>query len=143
MKKFKLLFLVCIPTLSFAQIGTGISVIDFVQIKNNKRAETVFYYDNNWKVYRDIALERGLIKSYRLFEIIQDSTKSFDLILITEYSDSVQFNAREENFQKIIKEKRPNGPIQLNDLKPNDFRSLLAPSREAVTLFDGQGKKKK
>lgn len=118
----------------FGQSPRSVSIVDFVKINNGKINETVFYYENNWKVYRDIALERGYIKSYKLLTTSADSSSSFDLILITEYSDSLQFKLREERFLEIIKENRPQGPILLNDLKPNEFRQNLF-FKQTETLF--------
>jgi len=102
----------------------------------------MYFYENNWKIYRDIAIERGHIKSYKLLTTTKDSTANFDLILITEYRDSLQFKAREDNFQKILREVRPTGPKLLNSLKPNDFRENVF-SRQAETLFSGDKKKSK
>ena len=121
-------------TISLAQGPTSISTIDFVKIKDGKRQEALFFYENNWKVYRDIALEKGYIKSYRLLTTIADTTANFDLILVTEYADSSQYKIREERFQQIIKANRPDGPKLLNEFKPNDIR-LNVFSKEATTLF--------
>ncbi len=142
MKRLLLTIFTTIPGLSFGQIDKSISTMDFIQIKNDKRAETIYFYENNWKIYRDIAIERGFIKSYKLLTTTKDSIANFDLILITEYSDSLQFKASEDNFQKIIKETRPNGPKLLSDLKPNDFRQNVF-FRQAKTLFSGEKKKNK
>jgi hypothetical protein len=102
-----------------------ISIVDFVKIKDNKQTEALYYYENNWKVYRDIALKKGYIKSYNLLQTKSDSLASFDLMLITEYSDSTQHSLSEERFNQIIKEVRPNGPKLLNSLKANEFRQSV------------------
>lgn len=96
-------------------------MVDFVQIKNGKRDEAFFFYQNNWKVYRDVALSKGQIKSFKLL-VASDTLSQFDIMLITEYADSIQWSASEKNFQKIISEVSPNGPRLLNELTPNDFR---------------------
>jgi predicted enzyme related to lactoylglutathione lyase len=133
MNKLLLLGIFVIPTFAIGQ-SKSILAMDFVGIENNKRAEALFFYENNWKVYRDIAIERGLIKSYSMVTTPSDTTADFDLILLTEYSDSLQFKSSEENFQKIIKETRPNGPKLLNDIKPIGFRENLF-FKEARVLF--------
>lgn len=139
MNRFFLTLFLLLPTLSFGQINKSISIIDFVKINNDKISEARYYYENNWKVYRDIAIDKGYIKSYRLLTTTKDSSSNFDLIIITEYTDSIQFKASEANFQKIIKEVRPNGPKLLNDLKPNDFRKSLF-LKQAETLFSSDVK---
>lgn len=124
------------------QTQTTVTAIDFVKIKNNNRQEAIFFYKNNWKVYRDIALEKGYIKSYKLLTTTADTTANFDLILITEYGDSLQFKLSEERFQQIIKATRPDGPKLLNELKPNDFRKNLF-FKETETLFGADNSKYK
>jgi hypothetical protein len=126
---------------SFGQTNSYISAIDFVKIKNEKRKEALFFYENNWKVYRDIALEKGFIKSYKLLAIPSDTISNFDLILVTEYADSTQLKLSEERFQGIIKAIRPTGPKLLNELKPNDFRQNLF-FRQAQTIFDSEVNRK-
>jgi hypothetical protein len=134
--------LLLIGTATFGLAQNTISVIDFVQIKDGKQKETLYYYENNWKVYRDIAVKKGYISAYRLMTTTADSTANFDLILITEYADSLQFKSREARFQQIIKEVNPNGPKFLNDLRANDFREIVF-SKEASTLFCADKKRKK
>jgi hypothetical protein len=134
--------LILFANISFGQSETTISTIDFVKIKNNKRQEALFYYENNWKVYRDIAFKNGYIKSYKLLKTSADSTANFDLILITEYADSTQFKLSEERFQKIINSTRPNASKLLNELKPADFRQNLF-FKKAETLFSSDKKRKK
>ena len=130
-------------TLSSSHAQKVISTIDFVKIKNDHRPEALFYYENNWRLFRDIALEKNYIKSYKLLTTRPDTTSNnFDLILITEYSDSTQFKLNEQRFQEIIKTSRPSGSKLLNDLKPNDFRQLLF-FKQTETIFNADGTRKK
>jgi hypothetical protein len=93
-------------------------------------------------VLRDIALKNGYIKSYKLLTTSADSTADFDLLLITEYADSIQFKLSEERFQQIIKATRPDGPKLLNELKPTDFRQNLF-FKKTETLFSSHKAKHK
>ena len=124
---------------SFGQNNNPIITLDFIKVKDGKRQETLYFYENNWKVYRDIALQKGYIKSYRLMTTQPDSIADFDIILLTEYADSTSLNAGEERFQKIIKEVRPNGPKLLGTSKPNEFRQNLF-FRRAETVFSPDNK---
>ena len=133
--------LLFIGSYSFAQSPKFIQTMEFVKVKNDKHREATYFYENNWKVFRDIALENGFIQSYQLLTISADSIADFDFLLITAYSDSLQLKQSEERFQKIIKEVRPNGPRLLNGLKPNDFRQNLY-SKEAKILFSAWTDKK-
>ena len=139
MKIFLFLLAILISSPSFAQTAPTISVMDFVKVKNDKWPEVLYYYENNWKLYRDIALKRNFIVSYRLLKAKPDSVSTFDLVLITEYADSLQFKMAEERFQIIIKEMRPTGPILLNNFKANDFRQNMF-VRETQTLFSSDKK---
>ncbi len=105
-----------------AQQNKAVTLMDFVKIKGGKKAEAMYFYENNWKLYRDIALKRNIIQSYQLVEVTPDSLNNFDLILVTTYKDSAQYLKSEENFAPILKEARPTGPALLNQLKPADFR---------------------
>lgn len=124
MYKLILLLVLLIPFFAFSQ-QKSFSVIDFVKIKNNKQQETVYFYENNWKVYRDIALQKGYIQSYKILTTKTDSIADFDMMLITEYKDSLQLALAEERFREIIKSVRPGGPKLLNNVQPADFRKNL------------------
>lgn len=117
---FSLFILISIP--GFAQ---EISTMDFVKTVDENREELIYYYENNWKVLRDIALEKGYIESYELMTILEGSTSGFDVILVTRYKNEDEFNKAEERFQAIIEEVQKSGGLKLlNDLKPGEFRSL-------------------
>jgi hypothetical protein len=140
MKNAFFLLLTNVSVVAFAQTRS-ITIIDFVKITEGKQKEALFFYENNWKVYRDIALQKEFIKSYKLFLTKADSTTTFDLILTTEYADSTQLKLSESRFQAIIREIRPNGPMLLNDLKPKDFRQNLF-FTQAETIYSSEKKEK-
>lgn len=97
-------------------------LMDFVKIKDGRRDEAMHFYENNWKVYREVALKRGIIHSYELVDAKSETDSDFDLILITRYAGQEQFKNSEKNFEPILKELRPNGPVLKNEIKPPDFR---------------------
>lgn len=99
-----------------------IALMDFVKIKNGKRDEAMFFYDNNWKLYREAALKKGIIHSFEMIEAKSETNQTFDLILITRYKNEDQYKNSEKNFESILKEIRPNGALLKNELKPEDFR---------------------
>jgi hypothetical protein len=111
-----------------------VCVMDFVKVINNNRAETIHYYENNWKRYREIALQKKIITGYSFLSVLADSAANFDLVLITEYADSSQYNLAEERFTEIIKTVNPDGPVLLNEKKPADFRQILF-NKKAARLF--------
>ena len=99
--------------------------IDFVRIKDGKRPETMYFYEQNWKPYREEALKRGVIHSYELLESVPVTTAPFDLILITRYSGEEQHKNSEKNFEPILKQMRPDGPATMNAVKPDEFRQSV------------------
>lgn len=116
------IFLFFIQLSAVAQSNTTVTLMDFVKIKPGKTAEAMFFYENNWKPYRDLAIKKGVIQSYQIVKAQPDSVNNFDLILITVYKDSTQHAESEANFRSILTALRPNGPLLLNDVKPADFR---------------------
>ena len=137
MKNILICCIILFPLIGKAQTQKTISIYDFVKIKNNHTKEALYFYEQNWKHYRDIALKKKYIVSYRLVSALPDSASDFNLILITEYADSLAYAKSEENFAQIIKETRPNGPILLNELKPADFRINLF-YRKMETIFKSE-----
>ena len=99
--------------------------IDYVKIKDGRRDEALYFYENNWKLYRDEAIKRGVIHSYQMLESIPSTTAPFDIILITWYKNEDQHKNSEKNFEPILKELRPSGPKLKNGIGIDDFRQSL------------------
>lgn len=117
----------------FAQDNTKITTIDFVQVLNNNKEEAIFYYQNNWKVLRKMAVKRNYIHSFQFLETKPTKEAPFSFILITTYKNKGQFSKREEHFQELIKEK---GALSLlNKKKPNEFRKVIY-YKEPVTHLE-------
>ncbi len=100
-----------------------VTVFEGARIKNEKRAEALFYYNNNWKILRQKAIAKGYIHSFELIEANAGDDADFDIALITKYSNKTQYEKAEENFQELIRS--GDGLKLLNDLKPNDFREIV------------------
>ena len=101
-----------------------IDIVEFVKVVNGNRDEARYYYENNWRVYREAAVKRGIIDS---FEYIETATKdaAFDIILITRYANEEQFKNSEKAFEPLLKELRPKGPLLRGTLKPEAFRQIV------------------
>lgn len=123
MKITLLLIVLSISAVNYAQPDHRLSTIDFVQFLNDNEQEAIFYYQHNWKILRDMALEKGYIKSYQLLQTPVSKEEPFHLILITTYPNQEQHDLKEAHFSELIKEK---GALELmNDKKPNEFRKTL------------------
>src|SRR5690606_7421850 len=72
-------FMICVAT-GHAQ---KISTLDIVSIKQQYEKETLFFYEQNWKIFREEALNKNYISGYQLLRTPTDSTDHFHLILIT------------------------------------------------------------
>ena len=111
---------VCISEIQAQQSAQQRTTMDFIQVLDDKLDETMYYYEHNWLVLRQKALELGYIHSYDRVLVERSEDAPFDLILITTYADDAQFNTREEHFQSLIKD---HGELQLlNELTPGSFR---------------------
>lgn len=125
---FFMLFLISLPTQ--AQESERTSTIDFVEILNGNISETEYYYQNNWKILREMAVQRGHIASYEIIETVPTPEAPFHLMLITTYATKTQYQQREKHFQALIKEK---GSLELlNDKKPAEFRKTLFNKEKAT-----------
>ena len=123
MKTAILLFVLGVSSISYAQNDSRITTIDFVQILNDNKAEATYYFQNNWKVLRDMAMEKGYIHSFQVLEVPLSEEEPFQLMFVTTYTNKVQYDLREDHFAELIKEK---GELNLmNDKKPSEFRKSL------------------
>jgi len=100
-----------------------INLIEGIKIKNDNRAEALFYYNNNWRAMRLKALNLGYIHSFELIETSADKASEFDILLITKYSNQSDHNKAEDRFNEIIAQS--SGLKLLNKIKPNDFRQSV------------------
>lgn len=117
---------------SHAQSETRISSIDFVQVQNDNYEEAFYYYENNWRWLRELAVEKGYIADFEYFKVERTPETPYDLILITIYQNQNQADSREANFAELIEMK---GSLRLlNDKQPGDFRKLLSGHNEAYHL---------
>lgn len=103
-------------TVTLGQSNNKISTIEMVKIKNGNKAEALYYFEHNWKVLREMAVEKGYIDSYQLLY----EKREFDLLLITTFTDQKQYDKREDYFAELIQKA---GSLKLlNDKKPTEFR---------------------
>ncbi len=106
-----------------------VTLFEAVKIKNKKRAEAFYFYENNWKVLREKALEKGIIHSFEFVVVKSNEKADFDIILITRYKDQAQFEKSEANFRPFLE---AHGNVKLlNETKPDDFR-------KSVFVINGQ-----
>lgn len=118
-----------------AQSGPGVITIDYVAIVDGHIGEAMFYYEHNWKAFRDKALGKGLIDGYRLLRT-DDRTADYQFLLVTEYRDQEQYKAIEGHYERLMKEINPDGVKLVNNLQPDAFRKVVR-SGVLSTIFKG------
>lgn len=121
--KYLFVAIFLINSICYGQSDSRVSTIDFVEILQNNKAEALYYYENNWKVLREMAIAENYIESYQLLETPYSKEAPFHLMLITTYANQKQYNLREENFNKLIEQL--GGLKLLNDQKPPAFRKSV------------------
>lgn len=100
-----------------------VSTVDLVEVINGNLAEAEYYYQNNWQVLREQAMEKGYIQSYQLIMAEPTEELPVSIMLITTYKDTAQYDKAEENFGKLIEAR---GDLRLlNDKKPTEFRRMI------------------
>lgn len=122
----KLILLLLTGFLSYQQTHaqkTSYVAIDIIKVKNGLWNEALYFFENNWKTYREDAIKQGVISSYQMLVNKADSVSN-NIVLITEYPDSLSYRKSEENFRPILKKIHPNGPIYLNEKRRNDFMQI-------------------
>ena len=108
------------------EADSKIAVTELVSVLNGNTDEAVYFYRNNWVELRKEAKKRGFIDSWEMQTV--KSGGDFGIVLITRYKDEMQYKLAEPNFRKLIEEMRPEGPLLVNTLKPNDFRKSVSVS---------------
>ncbi|HMM79547.1 MAG TPA: TlpA disulfide reductase family protein [Pyrinomonadaceae bacterium] len=101
------------------------TIIEFVKFKNGNSKQAEYFYENNWKLYREEAKKRNVIASFEMLPADAEAAGAFDLMLITRYRGKEQFDASEKGFEPILKALRPNGPALLDAVKPDEFRETV------------------
>lgn len=95
----------------------SISIIDFVKVTDGYSREAAFFYANNWAAFRAQAKVNGWIEDYQLLQV---DHADWDLILITDFTDSTQHKAIEQHFAAWSVAH----PLALlNENKPETFRN--------------------
>ena len=122
--KLKFLFVALLfYCVSFSQTNEKITTFETVEILNNHEAEAIYYFQNNWKVLRTMAIEKGYIDSFQLLKTSYSDKTPFHLVLVTTYSSKAQYDQREKHFAELIEIK--GGLKLLNDKKPSEFRKSV------------------
>ncbi|HMU47670.1 MAG TPA: hypothetical protein PKC72_14970 [Chitinophagaceae bacterium] len=111
-----------------------IKTVDFIKILNGKEKEALFFYENNWKAFREEALQKGYINSFEILKTRPDSSGDFDLVLLTEYPDSNAYKQIEDHFKEFNKNRKLSPEIQKNLEDRKNFSKYLF-GKNAEVIF--------
>jgi hypothetical protein len=114
--------------------STSVWTLDYMMTKPGQRDRYLRYLDANWARSRQTLLNQGRIRSFNVLVRTPTDTAPWDVVLVTEYSDSTsQANAeamflpiREAQGETLIDGLSGRGPD--NVLKKTVFTHVLTPS---------------
>lgn len=110
------------PFFIFSQKQT---VLDHVKGKQAFRDEVIYFYKENWEVFRKEAKAKGYISDFKMLTSEPDSNQMFDIFLFTEYPSEESLKNSEKNFDPILKLLRPNGPRMMIQRKREEILSRI------------------
>lgn len=113
-------------------LADAVTVVEGIKILDGKRAEAVFYYENNWAHFRREAVEQELVDSFELIVAGPDNDEPVDILLITRFRDPEQYAGIEDAYERIMDGRELR---LLNDTVPGEFR------RSAFVVQQGDTKK--
>ena len=82
--------------------GQSVWTLDLIRTLPGQQAEYLRNIEANWAGARRIANTRGDVLSYRAFVAEPDSTRAWDVLLMTEYADSASYADKEAIFESIF-----------------------------------------
>lgn len=123
-------------------LAQNIKTMDIVKVNARYEKEALYFYNENWKAFRNEALKKGFISGFEMLRTATDSTNHFQLILITEYADSTSFQNMERNFEPIMKAISPKGPRMLNEVPRKEFLEYIV-GYDALSIISKQRKAKR
>lgn len=104
-----------------AAVHAQITMVDIVKARGEYEKEAIYFYENNWKVFREEALKAKYISGFELVKSTVDSTGFFTIVLMTHFADDATHAAVEKNFRSIMERVSPGGPKMLNSVTRKEF----------------------
>ena len=120
MKKLIPIFLLLLTLASANAQSPPLTFVEYVKIIDPYEEEALFYYEQNWKFFRDAAHKKGYVSGYLLLKV--EDVDEYDLLLVTSFASSEQYDEVEDRFKEIMGVHRPDGPKLLNEITPSQFR---------------------
>ncbi len=85
-----------------ADHAQSVWAVDFIRLLPGGAEDYLKNIRGNWAQARDIALRNGDILSFNALRAADDSSLGWDIMLMTEYTDSTTWTNREEIFAQIF-----------------------------------------
>mgnify|MGYP007028088381 CR=1 FL=1 len=85
-----------------APTAPSVWAVDLVRTLPGAQTDYLRSIETNWARARHLARVRGAVASYRALAAPPDSTRGWDVLLMTEYADSTAWADREAIFQEVF-----------------------------------------
>ncbi|MEO0857629.1 MAG: hypothetical protein AAFY55_12365 [Bacteroidota bacterium] len=106
--------------------------VDLVETLSGEQERYLRFNALNWVPMREAFVAEGLARSFRVLTLSPDSTRGWDVMLMTEYINDEAFARREDVFQEV--RARPGYELKRVDgLGPRDLARVV----ESYELRDG------
>lgn len=110
--------------------------VDLVRLLPDGGDEYVGNIRDNWAQARDIALEDGDVISFRALIAEPDSVREWDIILMTEYRDSLSWANRETVFSEIFESARF---VRVPTVRPSsELRAFISSGVVLTEIVSGE-----
>ncbi len=116
----KLLFAILFLFSLFAVAGGGaqspsesekpVWTMEFLKVMPGQFGPTLGYLDDNWMRIREEAKRQGAVLSYHRIAEQSISESDRNIVLLTEYKNQAEYDAREKLFASILKQLPNNAP---------------------------------
>lgn len=113
------------PDVMPAAEGVSVWAMDLVQTRPGYQEEYLRGIAANWAGARQLALAQGDVRSYRAFVTTPDSARGWDVVLLTEYTDSSAFARRETTFQKLFADPRYVAGRVVSEVPSRELRTIV------------------
>ena len=84
------------------ETANSVWTVGLIRTLPGQQAEYLRNIKANWAGARRLARERGIVLSYRALTAPPDSSRGWDVLLMTEYADSTAWSQRETIFKEIF-----------------------------------------
>lgn len=117
----------------------AITTVNVIDVMPGRTREARQYYRSGWEAARKVALERGAIAGYSLLVSQSGESAEPEIVLITTYANSDQFERAEDEFQAIFAELDLPRPFLIEGLTRAEIVGPVKGSDDYRTIISSSG----